>query len=80
MRTNSALHLGHRPLPQYVIEVRAECVSVVLITQTATEVDGKGRALVCNFTGGTSWRWECPSWSQRSNLPLASSSLSTHRL
>lgn len=46
-----------------------ESVSVVLITPTAVEVEGKGQGLVCNFTGGAGWWWECPSWSQRSNLP-----------
>ena len=56
--------------PQHVIEVPWESVSVVLITPTAMEVGGKGHGLVCNFTGGTGWWWECPSWSQRSNLPL----------
>lgn len=30
---------------------------------------GEGRGLVCNFTGGVARWWECPSWSQRSNLP-----------
>lgn len=33
------------------------------------EVVRKELGLVCNFTSRAGWWWECPSWSQRSNLP-----------
>lgn len=63
-------YLSHQPpCNTEMTEEPWESVSVVLITPTAVEVEGKGQGLVCNFTGGAGWWWECPSWSQRSNLP-----------
>ena len=57
------------PLYAQMIEERWESDTVVLITPMAVEAEGKGQGLVCNFTSGADWWWECPSWSQRSNLP-----------
>lgn len=56
-------------LAALMVEELWESVSVVLITPTAAEVQGKGLGLVCSLASGAGCWWECLSWSQRSNLP-----------